>query len=168
MLKNIRSALLGLWAVILLILFIQNWGSPVTLVLAGQSKSPLSVSWVLLISYGVGVGLGFLYVGSGRLHDRVLQRQAIRKLNHLMDRISFLESQTFSSSYYLPQDLPEPEYTPDPYAGRYSYGNRPPERIRPEPAEDETLYEREESGTSVPDWRIANQPYPSEEEEWDS
>lgn len=168
MLKNIRLALLGLWALILLILLIQNWGSPVTVVLAGQSGSPLPLSWVLLVSYGVGIGLGFLYVGSWRFHDRALQRQAIRKLNQLMDRISFLESQTAPPSYYLPQDLPEPEYTSDPYAGRYSYANRPPERIRPEPAEDETRYEQEENGPSVPDRRVANRPYPEEEEEWDS
>ncbi|MEN9203499.1 MAG: LapA family protein [Thermostichus sp. DG_1_6_bins_120] len=165
MLKNIRSALLGLWTLILLILFIQNWGSRVTVVLAGQSGSPIPLSWVLLVSYGVGIGLGFLYVVSWRFHDWALQRQAIRKLNQLMDRVSFLESQTAPSGYYLPPDVPEPDYTPDPYAGRYSYTGRPPERIWPE--QDETRYE-EENGTAEPDWRLANQPYRNEEEEWDS
>ncbi|MEN9222793.1 MAG: LapA family protein [Thermostichus sp. BF3_bins_97] len=162
MMRNIRLVLLGLWTLVLLILLIQNWGSPVTVVVGGQSGSPMPLSLVLLVSYGVGIGLGFLYVGSWRLHDRALQRQAIRKLNQLIDRVSFLESQTAPPSHYLPQDLPEPEYTPDPYAGRYSYSNIPPERIR-EPQSPE-----EESDAPAPDWRAANRPYADEEEEWDS
>ncbi len=164
MLKNIRLTLLGLWTLILLILLIQNWGSPATVVVGGQSGAPIPLSLVLLASYGVGIGLGFLYVGSWRLHDRAFQRQAIRKLNQLIDRVRFLESQTAPPSYYLPQDVPE--YTPDPYAGRYSYSNIPPERIRdPEP---ETGFAREESEASAPDWRVANRPDSDEEEEWDS
>lgn len=150
--RNLRFILLGLWILSLLVLLIQNWGSPARVVVGGQSGSPLPLSLVLLASYGAGMGLGFLYVGSWRLHDRVFQRQAIRKLNQLSDRVRFLEAQMISPDHYLPQDLPEPEYAPDPYAGRYSYSNIPPERIR----------EEEVGNASAPNWRS------DEEEEWDS
>lgn len=172
MLERIRLVLLALWTVVLLIFFIQNWGSPVTVVLAGQAGSPVPLSWVLLVSYGVGVGLGFLYVGSWRFHNQMVQRQAIRKLHQLMDRIRFLESQAAPPSYYLPSDVPEAEYTPDPSAGRYSYGSRPPERIWPDPADqapgDEEHSEQEDDGTFTPHWRTVHRRYPDEEEEWDS
>lgn len=158
--RNLRFILLGLWILSLLVLLIQNWGSLARVVVGGQSGSPLPLSLVLLASYGAGMGLGFLYVGSWRLHDRVFQRQAIRKLTQLSDRVRFLEAQLIPPDHYLPQDLPE--YEPDPQAGRYSYSNIPPERIRdPAPEDDDAA--------AAPNWRIVQRPYADEEEEgWDS
>jgi uncharacterized integral membrane protein len=93
MLQNIRSLLLGLWILALGIFLVQNWGSAAVVVVAGQAGPAVPLSLVLLMAYGVGVGLGFLYVGSWQLHERALQRQAIRKLNQLLDRVRFLEAQ---------------------------------------------------------------------------
>jgi uncharacterized integral membrane protein len=93
MLQNIRSILLGLWILTLLVFLVQNWGSAAAVVVAGQAGAAIPLSLTLLTAYGVGVGLGFLYVGAWRLHDRVFQRQAIRKLNQLIERVRFLEAQ---------------------------------------------------------------------------
>ncbi|MFS8867625.1 LapA family protein [Synechococcus sp. H65.1] len=159
MLQNIRSLLLGLWILALLIFLVQNWGSAAVVIVAGQASPALPLSLVLLTAYGVGVGLGFLYVGSWQLHQRALERQAIRKLNQLLERVRFLEAQLLPPDHYLPPDLPDPQ------AGRYSYSNIPPERIRdpaPEPSEAE-------DDTAAPSWRIVRRPYAAEEEEeWDS
>ena len=161
--RTIRFIFLGLWILILFILLIQNWGSTAAVVVAGQAGAAIPLSLTLFTAYGVGVGLGFLYVGAWRLHDQALQRQAIRKLNQLIDRVRFLEAQMIPPDHYLPQDLPE--YEPDPQAGRYSYSNIPPERIR-QPAEPE----EEDDTATTPNWRIVRRPYPGqeEEEEWDS
>ncbi len=168
--RSIRSILLGLWILTLLILLVQNWGSTAAVVVAGQASASLPLSLTLLTAYGVGVGLGFLYVGAWRLHDRVFQRQAIRKLNQLIERVRFLEAQIIPPDHYLPQDLPEEE--PDPQAGRYSYSNIPPERIRdpaPESANPEEELEEEGDAATAPNWRIVRRPYSvEEEEEWDS
>jgi uncharacterized integral membrane protein len=156
MLQNIRSLLLGLWILALGIFLVQNWGSAAVVVVAGQAGPAVPLSLVLLMAYGVGVGLGFLYVGSWQLHERALQRQAIRKLNQLLDRVRFLEAQL----------LPPDHYLPDPEAGRYSYSNIPPERIR-EPASEPS--EPEDDAATTPSWRIVRRPYSAEEEEeWDS
>jgi uncharacterized integral membrane protein len=156
MLQNIRSLLLGLWILALGIFLVQNWGSAAVVVVAGQAGPAVPLSLVLLMAYGVGVGLGFLYVGSWQLHERALQRQAIRKLNQLLDRVRFLEAQL----------LPPDHYLPDPEAGRYSYSNIPPERIR-EPAPEPS--EPEDDAATTPSWRIVRRPYSAEEEEeWDS
>jgi uncharacterized integral membrane protein len=160
MLQNIRSLLLGLWILALGIFLVQNWGSAAVVVVAGQAGPAVPLSLVLLMAYGVGVGLGFLYVGSWQLHERALQRQAIRKLNQLLDRVRFLEAQLLPPDHYLPPDLPDPE------AGRYSYSNIPPERIR-EPASEPS--EPEDDAATTPSWRIVRRPYSAEEEEeWDS
>jgi uncharacterized integral membrane protein len=156
MLQNIRSLLLGLWILALGIFLVQNWGSAAVVVVAGQAGPAVPLSLVLLMAYGVGVGLGFLYVGSWQLHERALQRQAIRKLNQLLDRVRFLEAQL----------LPPDHYLPDPEAGRYSYSNIPPERIR-DPASEPS--EPEDDAATTPSWRIVRRPYSAEEEEeWDS
>jgi len=160
MLQNIRSLLLGLWILALGIFLVQNWGSAAVVVVAGQAGPAVPLSLVLLMAYGVGVGLGFLYVGSWQLHERALQRQAIRKLNQLLDRVRFLEAQLLPPDPYLPPDLPDPE------TGRYSYSNIPPERIR-EPAPEPS--EPEDDAATTPSWRIVRRPYSAEEEEeWDS
>ncbi len=164
--RTIRFIFLGLWILILFILLIQNWGSTAAVVVAGQASASLPLSLPLLAAYGVGVGLGFLYVGAWRLHDRVFQRQAIRKLNQLIERVRFLEAQIIPPDHYLPQDLPDPQ------AGRYSYSNIPPERIRdlaPESANPEAELEEEGDVATAPNWRIVRRPYSvEEEEEWDS
>ena len=160
MLQNIRSLLLGLWILALGIFLVQNWGSAAVVVVAGQAGPAVPLSLVLLMAYGVGVGLGFLYVGSWQLHERALQRQAIRKLNQLLDRVRFLEAQLLPPDHYLPPDLPDPE------TGRYSYSNVPPERIR-DPASEPS--EPEDDAATTPSWRIVRRPYSAEEEEeWDS
>jgi uncharacterized integral membrane protein len=125
MLQNIRSLLLGLWILALGIFLVQNWGSAAVVVVAGQAGPAVPLSLVLLMAYGVGVGLGFLYVGSWQLHERALQRQAIRKLNQLLDRVRFLEAQLLPPDHYLPR-IPKQAAIPIPISRRNAFASLPP------------------------------------------
>jgi uncharacterized membrane protein YciS (DUF1049 family) len=100
--KAFKLTLLIIWALALAIFAVQNRASLVSLVILGQAGLQLSLSAAIFLAYGVGIGLGLLLLGSWWLHDLLLQRQAIRYLTRLSDRITLLESQPNRTEYLPP------------------------------------------------------------------
>lgn len=144
-----KIGLAGVWGLVLVIFVIQNWGTDVSLVIAGsagQGSVPLPIA--VLGAYLLGGGVGAVLVGSWRLHDYWRLRQAEQLLMQIEDRMYALEQQQYRQDVYLPPEMAQ---------------GSPPDEPEDFPPSDDAyhaapLVEEAEPPTSNFDWRDLGEP----------